>query len=138
MKKIMEEIMFSKKLEKILKGYDVVSAISEFLTEKVENFLSWSRDVGICTDGALAIQALASKTLPENLSTAPKVVIRAVNKIKSGCQEKAKLNHSFTDYNFIFSLTYRENFFETLNNLNLKLKSRNTIIMNADGAIRAV
>lgn len=52
-------------------------------------------------------------------------------------QGKDELHHSFTDDSFLFSLAYLADFFETLNNLNLKLQGKNSTIMDATDAIRA-
>ncbi|XP_025198500.1 protein ZBED8-like [Melanaphis sacchari] len=106
-KTIKEELLLSSVLETTSKGIDVMQIISNYF----ENHdLKWEKLVGFCTDGAPAMlgcrsglatlvkeknpstltthcvihrQALATKTLPEELANVLKLAIKLVNFVKS-------------------------------------------------------
>ena len=105
--RINEEVLFCQPLETTSKAVDVFQMLIDFF-DKTE--LSWSKLVGVCTDGApamigansgliflvkqknLAIQgthcmihkaALVSKTIPKRLHEHMSVVIKVVNYVKS-------------------------------------------------------
>jgi hypothetical protein len=102
-----EEMLFSKCLTTTSTASDVFSTIDTFFQE---NGLSWEKVVGVCTDGAPSMigsrsgfmkmakdmnksirgthclihrQALAAKTLPQDLNNALKVAIQVVNYVKT-------------------------------------------------------
>ena len=102
-----EEFLFCKPLKLHIKAEDVLEADNDFFHE---NGLDWGNLVGVTTDGAptmlgsrsgfqtlvkqrapLAIgvhyfihrEALASKTLPDQLNTVFKVLVKIVNYVKS-------------------------------------------------------
>lgn len=210
--KINEELLFIKSLTKTSKGTDIFEALSQFLKE---HNISWNKIVGICTDGAPSMmgsrsgflklakdmneniiashcvihrQALAAKTLPDDLKNALQTTIDVVNFIKTSAlrtrvfealcvdlnAEQTKLlfhtevrwlskgnmikrlyelkaevevfllsegNENlykrFTNKNFIFYFAYLTDFFELLNNLNLKLQGKQINILVAYDAISA-
>ncbi|CAG5015817.1 unnamed protein product [Parnassius apollo] len=103
---IKDELLFSTELTTTSKAIDIMTAISEFF-DKHE--LSWKKLIGVCTDGAPAMlgsrsgfvqlvkeknpnvitihcfihrQALAAKTLPNELYDVLKLCIKIVNYIK--------------------------------------------------------
>lgn len=105
--KICQELLFMKSLSTTSKGIDVFNSLSEFLSE---HKILWEKIVGICTDGAPSMmgsrsgflklaksknlniigshciihrQALAAKTLPEDLQNALQIAIDVVNFVKT-------------------------------------------------------
>ncbi|KAI8124810.1 Zinc finger BED domain-containing protein 5 [Lucilia cuprina] len=209
--KINEEFLFVKSLKTTSKGSDIYKVLSDFLSE---NNISWSKVIGICTDGAASMMgshsgflkmakennknmigshcvihrhALASKTLPVELKNALQTAIDIVNFIKSSAlrtrlfealcidlntEQTKLLFHTevrwlskgnmlkrlynlkteveifllekneilfkkFTEKYFIFYFAYICDFFEALNNLNLKLQGRQVTILTAYDAINA-
>ena len=104
--KIEEEFLFCKPLETTSKGTDVMKLVTQYFES---NYLSCNNLIGVCTDGAPAMlgsrsgfttlvksknpdvvathcmihrEALASKTLPQNLNSLLVDIIKAVNYIK--------------------------------------------------------
>ncbi|KAK9708560.1 protein of unknown function (DUF4371) [Popillia japonica] len=104
---IKEELLISQELETTSKGKDVMKIICDYFER---HGIEWKRLAGFCTDGAPAMlgsrsglatlvkeknpstvtmhciihrQALASKTLPEDLSNTMKLAIKMVNAVKS-------------------------------------------------------
>ena len=102
-----EEFLFCKPLKLNTRAEDVLEAVNDFFNE---NGLDWGNLVGITTDGALTMlgsrsgfqtlvkqrvplaigvhhfihrEALASKTLPDQLNTVFKVIVKIVNYVKS-------------------------------------------------------
>lgn len=102
-----DELLFSTDLETTTKAIDVMKAVSDFF-DKHE--LSWQKLIGVCTDGAPSMlgsrsgfvqlvreknadvtaihcfihrQALAAKTLPNELNAVLKFCIKVVNYIKN-------------------------------------------------------
>lgn len=105
--KIKDELLFSTELVTTTKAVDVMKAMSDFF-DKHE--LSWKKLIGVCTDGAPSMlgsrsgfvqlvreknasvtgihcfihrQALAAKTLPNELNSVLRVCIKVVNYIKN-------------------------------------------------------
>lgn len=203
---ICEELLFSKSLTSNSRGQDIFMALSEFLEA---NEIPWTKIVGVCTDGAPSMvgsrigfkelvkqknasvifthcvihrQALAARTLPDEIQDVLQCAIDVVNTIKKSalrtrlfenlCMElkadhKTLLFHTevrwlskgnmlrrlyelkteveiyllsssnqalydkFTDSKSFVLLAYLTDFFELLNNLNLKLQGENTNILTA-------
>lgn len=119
-RKIEEDFLFCKPLETTSKGTDVMELVTKYFES---NNLSWENLIGVCTDGAPAMlgsrsgfttlvklknpdvvathcmihrEALASKTLPENLKSLLIEVIRVVNHIK-GSALNTRLFHQLCD-----------------------------------------
>lgn len=103
---IKEELLFVKDLKTTSKASDVMAAFTDFFDS---HEISWEKLVGVCTDGAPSMigcrsgfvtllkeknpsiisthcmihrQALAAKTLPEEMNKALKLAIKIVNYIK--------------------------------------------------------
>uniref|UniRef100_K7FE96 Uncharacterized protein n=1 Tax=Pelodiscus sinensis TaxID=13735 RepID=K7FE96_PELSI len=104
---VKEELLFSKELMTTLKAPDIMKTISNFLKE---NRLSWGKLIGVCINGAPAMlgsrsrlvtlvkeknpavitahciihtQALAAKTLPDDLCDSLNLAIKIVNFVKN-------------------------------------------------------
>ena len=123
--RINEEFLFCQPLETTLKAVDVLQMLIDFF-DKTE--LSWSKFVGVCTDGApamigansglislvkqknTAIQgthcmihkaALVSKTIPKRLHEHMSVVIKVVNYVKSSALNTRLFSKLCKDTTFI-------------------------------------
>ena len=118
--KIEEEFLFCKPLETTSKGTDVMKLVTQYFES---NYLNWKNLIGVCTDGAPAMlgsrsgfttlvksknpdvvathcmihrEALASKTLLQNLNSLLVDIIKVVNYIK-GSALNARLFHQLCD-----------------------------------------
>ncbi|XP_075162700.1 zinc finger BED domain-containing protein 5-like [Haematobia irritans] len=209
---ICEELLFSKPLTTTSKGEDIFKALSDFLDA---NDIPWGKIAGICTDGAPSMtgcksgfihyakqknnniifthcvihrQALAARTLPDELRSSLNCAIEVVNFIKCSAlrtrlfetlcldlnadhknllfhtqvrwlskgnmlgrlyelkneveifllsTKNEKLYDCFTNKNTIIFLAYLADFFEILNNLNLKLQGETTNILTALDSINS-
>lgn len=206
-----DELMFSTELLTTTKAVDVMEAVSDFFKK---HELSWQKLIGVCTDGAPSMlgsrsgfvqlvkeknadvvgihcfihrQALAAKTLPNELNAVLKLCIKVVNYVKNsalntrlfkilcedlGSDHKTLLFHTEVRWlskgnmlgrlfelrdeviTFLAQqkqnelsaefkkpwnqviLAYLSDFFDTLNNLNLRLQGADSNIVTHRDAIK--
>ncbi|XP_046671048.1 protein FAM200B-like [Homalodisca vitripennis] len=206
-----DELMFSTELLTTTKAVDVMEAVSDFFKK---HELSWQKLIGVCTDGAPSMlgsrsgfvqlvkeknadvvgihcfihrQALAAKTLPNELNAVLKLCIKVVNYVKNsalntrlfkilcedlGSDHKTLLFHTEVRWlskgnllgrlfelrdeviTFLAQqkqnelsaefkkpwnqviLAYLSDFFDTLNNLNLRLQGADSKIVTHRDAIK--
>ncbi|KAF2349253.1 Tubulin/FtsZ GTPase domain [Trinorchestia longiramus] len=119
---VKKEILFSAALETIAKAIDVFSKVDEFCKE---------HDLG--TDYKTLLFHTEVRWLSKGNMLSRLYKLKDEVKIFLQKQKQDKLYEAFREEDFQLSLAYLVDFFEAINNLNLKLQGRNTnIIAHSD------